>query len=683
MIFDPQQFTLIAEYCEKSPLGKKLPNALYIHHSALSSLEPIIQNYEAEGRNLIAPNPPADIIKFNTDHPKISYLYYPDFDDDPHPAIVKSVVVDLVTQEVKNWEYDKRDNPPILHRKETFVTAEYPLYEVFAHLTDCEEKLGLLAQSRLIGTKNQWEKRLSAYHIKFTGHFLSCDLELRRPKVKIERHKAAMVRMDLSRPIKCALELGIFQEGITFFDYGCGYGSDVERMAQKGYESKGWDPHYLPNHSLVEADVVNLGYVINVIENLGERRQALLNAWQLTRQVLIVSAQVLIDDERRGLVAYGDGIITNRNTFQKYYEQEELKVYIDQVLNVDSIPVAIGIYLIFRDEEKAQFFRASFYHSRLKTPRIQRQIRQFEDYQILLTPLIEFVTNRGRLPVKEELPQGGEIKLEFGSYRRAFKLILQATNEEEWAEIEEKRRQDLLLYIALSSFGDRPKFTHLSKEMREDIKALFGTYQRACLLADLTLITLKDLQNIADLCLDSKVGKKTYNSLLIHISALENLEPLLRLYEGTANRVFGRLEDCNIIQLYFHKPQIAYLVVPNFDEEAHPIITQKMTIDLQHQKVFYQEFDLEDNPPIIHEKSAFVLEEYPLFKKFLTLSKQEKERGLLDDYKKIRHLKGWLNVLKENCVEIKGHRLYWRKDCDPYQLKLIKSKISQRKKNYS
>ena len=59
------------------------------------------------------------------------------------------------------------------------------------------------------------------------------------------------------------------------------------------------------------------------------------------------------------MVAYGDGVITRRNTFQKNYEQEELKVYIDQVLGVDAIPVALGIYLIFRDEAQAQTFRAS------------------------------------------------------------------------------------------------------------------------------------------------------------------------------------------------------------------------------------------------------------------------------------------------------------------------------------
>ena len=84
-----------------------------------------------------------------------------------------------------------------------------------------------------------------------------------------------------------------------------------------------------------------------MIEDINERRDSLINAWELTNKVLIVAAQVLIDDRDRGVIAYGDGIITNRNTFQKYYEQEELKFYIDQVLEVDSVPISFGIFLVY------------------------------------------------------------------------------------------------------------------------------------------------------------------------------------------------------------------------------------------------------------------------------------------------------------------------------------------------
>jgi hypothetical protein len=41
--------------------------------------------------------------------------------------------------------------------------------------------------------------------------------------------------------------------------------------------------------------VVNLGYVINVIEEAAERADVLREAWALTRKVLIVSARLTVD----------------------------------------------------------------------------------------------------------------------------------------------------------------------------------------------------------------------------------------------------------------------------------------------------------------------------------------------------------------------------------------------------
>ena len=173
--------------------------------------------------------------------------------------------------------------------------------------------------------------------------------------------------------------------------------------------------------------------------------------------MLVVSAQVSIGDRNRGQVVFGDGVITRRRTFQKYYEQEELKTYIDGVLDVDAIPVALGIYFVFRDESLAETFRASRFRSRTTAPQVRKPSRSFEECRELLAPLMEFVGERGRLPVKGELEEHRDILKEFGSFHRAFKLVLQATEPEAWEAIAEKRRQDLLIYLALTNFGRRPQ----------------------------------------------------------------------------------------------------------------------------------------------------------------------------------------------------------------------------------
>ncbi|MBD2576150.1 DNA phosphorothioation-associated putative methyltransferase [Oscillatoria sp. FACHB-1406] len=724
--FESERFSEIVSRCKHSAIGKHLASALYVHVSALPAIDLCLQDYEKLARSATEGVPSATLVKFNLEKPTLSYLFYPDFDRDPHPALHASIQVNLLTLTATRRDYSTVSNSPILHRKETFVLPDYPHYAQFAELTRQEEALGLLANARFIGTRRQWLQRLAFHEVEIIDHQviqnskstdrneqdieviqnliveIQSDLEDRReiqnegiieekvepsvtlivPPVEIARHRAAIARKQLSRPTRVVLEAGLFEEGTTFFDYGCGYGWDCDRIAEQGYTSSGWDPYYRPNVPKVAADIVNLSYIINVIEDPSERREALINAWELTQKVLVVAAQVLIQDSFSGQIAYGDGIITRRNTFQKYYEQEELKFYIDRVLEVDAIPVELGIYFVFRDATQAEAFRASRFRSRATTPRIRKQVRRFEDYEVMLAPLMAFVTERGRLPVKGELIQEAEIWREFGSHRRAFDLVLQATEESEWSAIAEKRRQDLKVYLALSHFGKRPKASELSPPVKEDFKALFGSYKQACLLADLMLFSLGDLQNITDICRTSPVGKKLTKSFTVHFSALETLDPLLRLYEGCASRTFGRLESVTLVRFHLDRPQISYLFYPDFDRDPHPALTTSMHVALQDLQVFYQEYD-EDNPPLLHEKDLFVLPDYPNAEKFAKLTQQEKDWGLLDDYRAIRSRRGWLKCLEDHSAILKNHQLTRCKDADPYKLKLLRAAVRTRQKKRS
>ncbi|MGB3138776.1 MAG: DNA phosphorothioation-associated putative methyltransferase, partial [Nodosilinea sp.] len=366
------------ELCQRSSVGKRLPDALYVHVSALAHLYPTLQAVEKKARTSTALAKKATLVKFSLDKPQIAYLFYPDFDTEAHPALQSSIQVNLETLKATGRDYSTTDNPPVLHRKETFVIPDYPYYATFAWLTKQEEALGLLDDPRGIGFRHAWEQRLQERKLVIHGHALACPMtsaaKQTQPKPKIQRHKAAIARVTASKPVRLAVEAGLFPPDTTYFDYGCGHGADIEYIHRMGLTSAGWDPHFRPDIPHTPADVVNLGYIINVIEDTAERREALINAWGLAQKVLIVAAQVLIDDRTRGVIAYGDGIITSRNTFQKYYEQEELKAYIDQVLGVDAIPIALGIYFVFRDEAQAEAFRASRFRSRATAPRIRLKV---------------------------------------------------------------------------------------------------------------------------------------------------------------------------------------------------------------------------------------------------------------------------------------------------------------------
>ena len=242
------EFFTIVDKCQSSDFGKLLPAALYIHTTALTVLDPILQQYEQSARKLVLHHyemakvetgmggrgdtvtifdshqsvtrqlsqeklDNATLIKFSTQKPQLSYLFYHDFDRDPHPRLLKSIIVNLETQQVSQRQYYDSDNPPILHRKETFVTPDYPLYDEFARLTEEEVALGLLDNARFIGTLKQWRQLLSHHGLDFQGHHVICPIKPeygKKERVEIDRHRAALHRKELSRPVKIALEAQLF-----------------------------------------------------------------------------------------------------------------------------------------------------------------------------------------------------------------------------------------------------------------------------------------------------------------------------------------------------------------------------------------------------------------------------------------------------------------------------------------
>jgi DNA phosphorothioation-associated putative methyltransferase len=474
--------------------------------------------------------------------------------------------------------------------------------------------------------------------------------------LEVERHRAAITRIELSRPVRLAIESGIITIETTIFDYGCGIGGDVKRLKSAGYKCDGWDPYYFPDVEVRSADIVNLSYIINVIEDPDERDLALIHAWKLTGKVLIVAAQILVND-LRGVLAYGDGILTKRNTFQKYYQQVELKEYIDRILTTNAVPIGLGVFLVFRDEAQAESFRAARLYTRMSTPRVQIESKRFEDYREQLAPLMEFVSERGRIPVKGELDTDAELVQEFGNIKRAFQIILTATDEAEWDTIAYQRSLDLQVYLALAHFGKGRSIKNLSQSLRADIKAFFGSYDEACEVADRLLFKIGEPGIIKQACQQSKIGKLLPTALYVHISALNEIDPKLRLYEGCASRNIGGTEDANIIKFHTEKPCISYLHYPNFETIAHPTLEWAMLIDLRDLSLKFRDYSQQENPPILHRKETFLSPKHPLYSKFAKFTKSEEKAGLFHEPKTIGNQRGWETKLESCGVHIKNHRV--------------------------
>jgi hypothetical protein len=64
---------------------------------------------------------------------------------------MRSLTVNLQTFQIRRFEYSESSNPPILHRKELFVSEDHEKRGMFERLTRSEEKAGLYDVSRRIG----------------------------------------------------------------------------------------------------------------------------------------------------------------------------------------------------------------------------------------------------------------------------------------------------------------------------------------------------------------------------------------------------------------------------------------------------------------------------------------------------------------------------------------------------
>lgn len=145
----------------------------------------------------------------------------------------------------------------------------------------------------------------------------------------VKRAKSAINRVKPSAP--CVAILPLLREGQSILDYGCGYGYDVGYLKRLGYKVTGYDPHF-GRGLRVESDWVFLFYVLNCIEDPGEREAVLVDAYNWASFGLAIGLAVL--NRREGKIL-NDGHYTQRGTFWTDYSQPRGRAYIRAVLGVD------------------------------------------------------------------------------------------------------------------------------------------------------------------------------------------------------------------------------------------------------------------------------------------------------------------------------------------------------------
>ena len=176
------------------------------------------------------------------------------------------------------------------------------------------ERIGAFTNITKIGSKVFWKNQLNEMGIQVKNHKI-LTLEKNKGSSQIVRHKTAISRSSLSLPSKFSIHPALHP--LEVFDYGCG-GDDLNIL---NGDTRG--NHFVPDEkNLKDSDVVNLGFVLNVIEDIKERSKVLsiFNAPMFVFQSCFTKILLSI------LFHLTMGISLIR-TFQKFYDQKSKILY--------------------------------------------------------------------------------------------------------------------------------------------------------------------------------------------------------------------------------------------------------------------------------------------------------------------------------------------------------------------
>jgi len=634
--------------------GKKVGPHTYLHIDSLDLLDVALQERIDEATRLASPNR-FNVVKYSEQDLSITLLDYPEFHEEPFPKLANYWTVDIAAGSYRHRTYAGSLNPPILHRKELLLPNDHPQQATYQALTAAAEQIGLFDDPNRIGFKRAWETLLTQKGYRVVSHELipigndeTALNDAGETTVEgIARHLTALTRYGFSAPIQALARFGFLDGSKTVFDYGCGRGDDLRGLRENNIEAAGWDPHFAADGTKQTAHLVNLGFVINVIENIDERIEALRGAYALADELLVVSA-MLANQEAISGTPYGDGVLTSRNTFQKYYTQGELRHFLHEVIGEDPIPVGPGIFFVFKDQDAEQRFmygrienrRNILRLARLSRPekpiRISRAEEKYVSHRDLLESLWETCLIYGRDPERSEIQNLDVVTSIFGSLPAALRFIKSRKDNVDayLDEARQSRIDDLRVYFAQLQFEKRKPYRHLEARLQKDVRTFFGDYRTASEAGRQLLFTVANIEAIGQACHEAAehgIGwLEDSESLQLHTSLVEQLPPVLRTYVHCGTQLYGDVSSADLIKIHIRSGKLTLMKFDDFVGKPLPKMIQRVKLNLRKQDMEVFDYSGPHEPPYLYRKSRFINEEFTRYAEQVAFEEALDAAGLMN-----------------------------------------------------
>ncbi len=229
-------------------------------------------------------------------------------------------------------------------------------------------------------------------------------------------------------------------------------------------------------------------------------------------------------------------------------------------------------------------------------------IEQIED---LVRAFWDAMLELGRIPLHEEFEQLPELTEKVGSAKRLRSIFIDRYGADTIKKAFDMRRNDLLVYLALSNFKKKVPFMHLPKSLQTDIKTFFGSYKQGVEESMTTLFKIGDPQIITSLCEKTPFGYHNQQALFIHKSLKDELDPVLRIYIGCAGLFYGALDSVDIIKIHKVSGKVTLLIYDDFEGKELPELHQRIKVNLKNQRINFFNHRSVANPQLLQDKTKY------------------------------------------------------------------------------
>jgi DNA phosphorothioation-associated putative methyltransferase len=202
LLFESGRSELIDTACQRSSIGRLTSNALYLHRSAIASLEPVLRVFEGCAKTYLGDIDDANIVKLHRFSGKVSYLACPRFESHPHPPIERTIKLSLRNLFLQCIDHAHSKNPLLLDQKERMVENDHPWFDRFARFSGQEAQHELLDGLDDLLPAATWQSRMNESGLMIRGYRLLYQEGVKRKRLSSKSGSSVQI------PVISAIQLG-------------------------------------------------------------------------------------------------------------------------------------------------------------------------------------------------------------------------------------------------------------------------------------------------------------------------------------------------------------------------------------------------------------------------------------------------------------------------------------------